>query len=266
MKLTLLGTGTSQGVPVIGCDCTVCTSDDPKDSRLRCAALLETATETIVIDVGPDFRQQMLRADVQQLDGVLITHEHNDHIIGMDDVRPFNFRQKQDMPVYAEARVQTDLRHRFGYVFAENKYPGAPSVVLRDLTPNEPIWMGQTEILPLRVFHGKLPILGFRVGDIAYLTDVKSVPEETRARLRGLKTLVTSALHFYEHHSHMNFPEALEFAEEIGAERTVFLHMSHRAGRHGVLANELPAGVELGYDGLVLPGSITPERAPGSGE
>ena len=253
MKLTLLGTGTSQGVPVIGCGCTVCASEDPHDKRLRCAALLETEHETIAIDIGPDFRQQMLRSGTRRLDGVLITHEHNDHIIGMDDIRSFNFRMRMDMPVFAEQRVQTELRKRFEYVFATHKYPGAPSVVLHDLVPNEPIRIGRTDILPLRIFHGRLPILGFRIGDVAYLTDVKSVPDETRAQLRGLKTLVTSALHFFEHHSHMNFPEALRFAEDIGAERTVLIHLSHHAGPHQRLAAGLPEGITVGFDGMELP-------------
>ena len=194
----------------------------------------------------------MLRTQTERLDAVLITHEHNDHIIGMDDVRPFNFRQRSDMPVFAEARVQAELRKRFEYVFAINKYPGAPSVVLQDLNPNEPFAIGTQSITPLRIFHGRLPILGFRAGDLAYLTDVKSVPPETRAQLRGVKVLVTSALHFFEHHSHMNFPEAIAFAREIGAERTIFIHLSHHAGRHVDLNSNLPEGMEIGYDGLEI--------------
>ena len=252
MKLTLLGTGTSQGIPVIGCDCAVCSSTDPRDKRLRCAALLETDTETLVIDVGPDFRQQMLREGVTKLDAALITHDHNDHIIGLDDIRPFNFRQRSDLPVYAEPRVQKVLLQRFEYVFAENKYPGAPSVQLRSLNPDEVLKIGETEVQVVRVQHGNLPIVGFRFGDLAYLTDVKTLPEEELEKLRGLKILVTSALHHYPHHSHMNLEEATAFAQRVGAEQTYFIHLSHHAGRHAELEQTLPPNISLGYDGLSL--------------
>ncbi len=249
----MLGTGTSQGVPVIGCGCAVCRSPDPRDKRFRCAGLFSDGLTSVLIDCGPDVRQQLLRAGTTQLDAVLITHEHNDHIIGLDDLRPFIFRQRKPFLVYAEPRVQAEIRERFAYAFAEQHYPGAPEFELRDLYPGQPINVGSLPpIMPLRVMHGPLPILGFRVSGMAYLTDVKAVPSETLAALSELDVLVTSALHDYGHHSHMSIEEAAAFAKTIDADRTYFIHMSHLAPRHRDLEARLEAVARVAYDGLVL--------------
>ena len=206
-----------------------------------------------MIDCGPDIRQQLLRADVKSLDAVVITHEHNDHLIGLDDLRPFIFKRKSAFPIYAEPRVQEDIRQRFAYAFSENPYPGAPRFELIDIKPGEGLTIGTLPtLLPLRVMHGQLPILGFRVSSTAYLTDVKSVPPQTLQALTGLDTLVTSLLHQQEHHSHMNESEALEFAGKVAAKVTRFIHMSHLAGFHANISNRLPTNMKLGFDGLEI--------------
>ncbi len=251
----MLGTGTSQGVPVIGCRCGVCLSPDPRDKRFRCAGLLSDGLTSVLIDCGPDVRQQLLRAGTTQLDAVVITHEHNDHIIGLDDLRPFIFRQRKPFLVYAEPRVQREIRERFAYAFAEQHYPGAPEFELRDLTPGEAVTVGTLPpITPLRVMHGPLPILGFRVSALAYLTDVKTVPPDTLAALEDLDHLVTSALHDHGHHSHMSIEEATAFAKTTDAGRTHFIHMSHLAPRHRDLEARLAGVAHVAYDGLVLRG------------
>ena len=228
----------------------MCTSLDARDKRLRCSALISDGTTNVLIDCGPDVRQQLLPTGIEKLDAVLITHEHNDHLIGLDDLRPFIFRQKEPVRIYAEERVQDSIRERFAYAFAKTPYPGAPRFELLSLKPHAPLHIGSLpEILPLRILHGSLPILGFRVSATAYLTDVKEVPPPTRQGLRGLDTLVTSALHHHRHHSHMTVEEAIEFAREIGATETCFIHMSHLAGRHAELSDQLPEGITLGYDG-----------------
>ena len=252
LTLQLLGTGTSQGIPVIGCGCAVCRSPDPRDKRQRCAALFSDGRTSVLVDCGPDVRQQLLRAGTTHLDAVVITHEHNDHIIGLDDLRPFIFRQGgRPFRIYAEPRVQAEIRQRFAYAFAEQHYPGAPRFELLDARPGEDIHVGTLPpIRPLRVMHGRLPILGYRVAELAYLTDVKTAPAETMHGLRGLSVLVTSALHRYEHHSHMTLLEAQAFAKTVGARATYFIHMSHLAPPHAELEAALGAGVNVGYDGL----------------
>ncbi len=253
VKITLLGTGTSQGIPVIGCECPVCRSDDPRDQRLRTAALVEWRGKTFCIDVGPDFRQQMLRAGVRRLDAILLTHEHNDHVIGLDDVRPFNFRQQRDMPVYGLPRVLDQVAQRFAYIFTEQPYPGAPRVCLHPLLPSaRPVEIEGLPVWPLEVRHGELPILGFRFADFAYLTDVKQLPPQTMAHLQGCRAIVLSALHRKPHHAHLKLEEALALLERLRPRRAWLTHLSHRMGTHREVSALLPEGVELAYDGQVI--------------
>jgi phosphoribosyl 1,2-cyclic phosphate phosphodiesterase len=237
----------------LGCDCAVCLSTDPRDKRLRTAALLQYGATTVAIDCGPDFRQQMLAAKVGHLDAIIMTHEHNDHIVGLDDVRPYNFKQMSDMPVYATPRVQEQFRQRFAYVFKEqNKYPGAPMVQLLTIDKETPFDIGDLHITPVEVMHGSLPILGFRVGNFAYLTDVRSITDQELEKLHGLDILVLNALHHSEHHSHLNLEQALALSVRIFPKKTYLIHMSHRMGLHEEIEQTLPANVFLGYDGLRL--------------
>lgn len=250
--LTFLGTGTSQGVPVIGCDCPVCRSDDPRDRRLRTAAMLDTGQSQIVIDVGPDFRQQMLRAGAANVRAVLLTHEHNDHIIGLDDLRPFNFLQWRNMPIYASERVCENVRHRFAYIFAAEKYPGAPLLELRAIDKDEPLLLEGLPVQPIEVMHGKLPVLGFRIGALTYLTDMKTIADEELEKVAGSRILVVNALHHNPHQTHLNLEEALAFVERVRPEQAYLLHCSHRMGLHAEVSAELPENVFLAYDGLQL--------------
>ena len=251
MKLTLLGTGTSQGVPVIGCDCEVCRSNDPHDNRLRSSALLTSGNTNILIDAGPDLRQQMLRAKVHHLDAILLTHEHNDHVIGLDDIRPFNFRSGQPMTIYALPRVAAEVRKRFEYVFGEY-IPGLPRIALVPLNEQTSLDIGGVHIQPIGVRHGRLPILGFRFGDLAYLTDVKTLEPAEFEKLSGLKYLVVNALHHEEHHAHLNLQEALAFVAQVQPEQAWLTHVSHRMGLARVEGPKLPPGVSLAYDGLEI--------------
>jgi len=252
LTVTFLGTGTSQGIPIIGSSHPVCLSTDPKDKRLRVSVLIEWDDHTIVVDCGPDFRQQMLRENVQSLDAVLLTHEHNDHIIGLDDVRPFNFKMRKDMPVFATARVGEDLRQRFAYIFAAQRYPGAPMVKLETISKDNSFVIDDLVIQPIEVIHGKLPILGFRFGSFTYLTDVKTISVEELEKIKGTRYLVLNALHHTEHYSHLNLTQALELAEKIQPEHTYLTHISHRMGKYQEVSKDLPEGVQLAYDGLVL--------------
>lgn len=251
LEITLLGTGTSQGVPVIGCPCPVCASSDPRDQRLRTAALIRFGQHAIAIDCGPDFRQQMLCNKVQSLDAILFTHEHNDHVIGLDDVRPFNFQKRVDMPVYCTEQVGQELRHRFAYVFAqEDRYPGAPMVRQHFITKDTPFEVCGLEVVPVEVMHGNLPVLGFRFGDFAYLTDVKTIAEQELQKVLGVRYLVINALHHKGHYTHLNLAEALALIERIQPEQAYLTHISHNMGLYTEVQPLLPPKVWLGCDGL----------------
>ena len=251
MTITFLGTGTSQGVPVIACNCEVCTSADPKDKRLRSSILIETGSKVIVIDSGPDFRYQMLRENVQHLDAIIFTHEHKDHIAGLDDVRAFNYKQKGPIDVYADTRVQLALQREFEYIFADFKYPGVPEVNMHTIGL-DPFTIDGTNFIPIEVMHYRLPVLGFRINDFTYITDAKTISEKEKEKIRGTKILVVNALQKQRHISHLTLDEAITFAKEIGAEKSCFTHISHRIGKHVDIAMELPAGIELAYDRLKL--------------
>jgi len=251
MKLTFLGTGTSQGIPVVGCHCAACSSTDSKDKRLRVAVKIEVANRTLIIDIGPDFRQQMLRTQTERVDGILITHEHMDHIAGLDDIRPFNFKHDMDMPVYAKQSVLDFLRQRHPYIF-EATYPGVPRVNLHPIDKDTPMVVAGVPVQPIEIYHGTLPILGFRIGGLAYLTDFKTIEDSELHKLENLEVLVVSALHHQAHHSHSTLEESVAFAREIGAQRTFLTHMSHRMGTHAATEKQLPNDIDisLAYDGL----------------
>ena len=252
MKITMLGTGTSQGVPVIACDCDVCSSDNIKDNRLRCSVMISYKGENFVIDSGPDFRQQMLRENVQTLSGIIFTHEHKDHVAGMDDVRAFNFKEKKDMEVYCTPQVFDALKREFSYVFADFKYPGIPKVNV-NLLENKPFQMKNgLEFNPIHVMHYKLPVFGYRIGDFTYITDAKTISESEKQKVKGSKILVVNALRKEEHLSHFNLDEALEFIEEVNPEKAYLTHISHLFGRHEEIEEMLPENVHVAYDGLTF--------------
>ena len=251
MKITFLGTGTSQGIPVISCGCEICSSKDFRDNRLRTSVLLETGDKTIVIDSGPDFRYQMLRAGVKDLDAIVFTHEHKDHIAGLDDIRPFNYLLKKDIHIYADARVQTALKREFSYIFTDLQYPGLPQIDIHDLN-GEPFTIGETLLIPIEIMHYKLPILGYRINDFTYITDAKTVSATSIEKIKGTKVLVVNALQRATHISHFNLEQAIAFAREINAETTYFTHISHNLGLHAEVEQELPPNMKLAYDGLTI--------------
>ncbi len=249
MRFTLLGTGTSQGVPIIGCTCKVCNSSNPQDQRLRTSLLIESASTTICIDIGPDFRYQMLREGVNSLDGIVITHEHNDHIAGLDEVRALNFIQNKAMPVYCTERVELALRRKFFYIFENNDYPGVPRITF-DRIDTDRFKIGDIEITPVHLKHADMPVLGFRVGDFAYITDANFISDTQLAKLVGVKYLVLDALRKEKHHSHFCLPEAMELAAVIGAKHTWFTHVSHQMGLADEVNVALPENMSLAFDGL----------------
>lgn len=251
MKLTLLGTGTSQGIPVIGCDCTVCASTNEHDKRLRSSALLQNGDVHILVDAGPDLRQQMLRTGIRHLDAILLTHEHNDHVIGLDDIRPFNFRSGHPMSVYAQERVASDVRKRFAYIFGD-PIPGLPRVELHTIDQDTPLQIKGLNIQPVGIWHGRLPILGFRFGELAYLTDVKTISPAEMNKLAGIRLLVINALRQRPHTTHLSLEEALALIETVQPEQAWITHISHEMGLADDVAPTLPSHVSLAYDGLSI--------------
>lgn len=252
MKITFLGTGTSQGVPFIGCDCPVCTSADKRNDRLRTSVWIDTPEASVVIDSGPDFRQQMLRYNVRRLDAIVFTHGHKDHVAGMDDVRAYNFHDKKAMNVYADLNTQEVLKREFQYVFQEPNYPGIPQVDLNTINGDKLFNVNGLEFNPIKVLHYKLEVLGFRIGDFTYITDANYISPEQLDKAKGSKVLVLNALRHEAHPSHFTLKEAIEVATAIGAENTYFTHISHQLGLHDEVEATLPEGTHLAYDGLTL--------------
>ena len=251
MKITILGSGTSQGVPVIGCHCEVCGSLDFRDKRLRSSIHLEVDGKSFVIDSGPDFRQQMLRERIEKLDALIFTHEHKDHTAGMDDIRSFNFLQKKDMPIYGRSHVIEQLKREFAYVFSASKYPGVPRVRVHEIE-NQAFEVEGIMVQPIEVMHYKLPVFGYRIKDFAYITDMKTISDKEVEKLKNLDALVLNALQKTEHLSHLTLEEAIAFADKIGAKKTYFTHLSHRMGKHTEVEKELPENILIAHDGLQI--------------
>ena len=252
MKITILGTGTSQGIPVIGCKCDACVSNDTRDNRLRSCVLIESQGTNVLIDTGPDLRQQMLKSETNQINAILYTHEHSDHVAGLDDIRPFNFMQRIDMPFYGLSRVLKDIEYRFAYVFRENPYPGSPKASLNPLTPAKKFSVDKLEIIPIEVMHGILPILGYRFGDFSFITDASSLSEKSKNLIRDSKVLILNALQKEKHYSHFTLSEAIDTIQELGVEKAYITHVSHRMGPSKEWEKELPDNIFPAYDGLEI--------------
>ena len=252
MKITILGSGTSQGVPVIGCDCEVCRSNDLKDKRLRTSALIQTDQTTICIDAGPDFRQQMLRENVKHLDAILITHHHKDHIGGLDDVRSFNFLQKISMPIYASPNAQEEIKREYSYAFVDKEelYPGAPTYNIIDIVDNKPIKINELVIEPIPLTHFKMLCYAFRIGNFAYVTDFNYMSEKSFEKLKGVEYLIIEALRHEKHYSHISLPEAIDIAQRLNVKKAWFTHISHSIGKADEVNKTLPSNMMLAYDGL----------------
>lgn len=251
MKIQILGSGTSTGVPQIGCTCPVCISSDPKDHRLRASAIVETEDNTrILIDCGPDFRAQVLTLPFRKIDGVLITHEHYDHVGGLDDLRPFC--RFGEIPIFAEDYVAKNLRSRMPYCFLDHTYPGVPNIPLREIAPRVPFLINHTEIVPIRIMHGRLPILGYRIGNVGYITDMLTIPEESYEQLSGLNVLIMNSLRLADHPTHQKLEHALQVAQRICANETYLIHMSHDMGLHAEVDGRLPEHIHLAYDGMII--------------
>ena len=250
MKLTFLGTGTSCGVPTIGCQCYTCSSTDPHDKRLRCSALIETEQTRLLIDCGPDFRQQIMPQPFRKIDGILITHAHYDHMGGMDDIRPYC--QFGEINVYADPIARRGMLEMLPYCFAEHRYPGVPAIQLHEIHKHEVFSIGDLNIVPFQVMHHDLPILGYRIGPLAYITDMKTIDEREIPYIEGCDTLVVNALRQKPHHSHQTLDEAVAFARRIRARQTWLIHSSHDIGRHAEVNASLPATIQMAYDGQVI--------------
>jgi phosphoribosyl 1,2-cyclic phosphate phosphodiesterase len=251
LKITFLGTGTSSGVPMIGCECEVCTSTDKKDNRLRSSILVQSSTTTLVVDTGPDFRYQMLRQKIKHLDAVVFTHPHKDHLAGLDDIRAFNFFSKKPMELFADSLTEEAVRRDFHYAFSDTKYPGIPELNLNTITL-EPFIVGDIPIIPILVWHLKMPVLGFRFGKFTYITDANRIEEAGKEKIRGSEVMVLNALRKQKHIAHFSLEEAVEVAQELKVPMTYFTHISHQLGRHWDIESELPDGIHLAYDGLEL--------------
>lgn len=250
-RLTFLGTGTSQGVPMIGCGCEVCRSEDPRDKRLRASVYVEHEGLRILVDAGPDFRYQMLREGISGVDAILLTHNHKDHVGGLDDIRAFNYHEKKATQIYCEKHVEDSLRMEYSYAFAEKKYPGAPEWNV-NLIDNEPFVINGVEIIPIRGMHYKLPVLGYRFGNIAYCTDMNYIPDEEFNKLKGLDHFIINCVRRGKHISHYSLEEAVEVASKVGAAHTWLTHLSHQLPPHAELTAELPQGILPAYDGLII--------------
>lgn len=251
MKITFLGTGTSQGIPVIACDCAVCRSSDFRDKRLRTSIWIQIDDKSFVIDTGPDFRQQMLRADVRKLDAAIFTHPHKDHTAGLDDIRAYNHLQKKDMPIYGRESTLNQLKTEFAYAFSAYRYPGVPQFETH-LIENEPLEIEGVKFIPIDVLHHKMPVFGFRIGDFTYITDVNYISEIEQEKIKGSRVLVIDTLQKEQHLSHYNLSQALDMIDKLNVPQNYLIHMSHKLGLHESVEKELPAHVRLSYDGLVL--------------
>ena len=252
MKITFLGTGTSQGVPIIGCDCNVCTSTDKKDKRLRTSIWIQTENTSVVIDSGPDFRYQMLRANVRKLDALVFTHGHKDHTAGMDDVRAYNYFQKKAMEVYATEPTQDILRKEFSYVFENKSYPGIPEINLNTIRNDESFFINELEFIPIRVMHYKLEVLGFRIGNFTYITDANYIAPHELAKAKGSEVFVLDALRHEPHISHYTLAEAIDISKLVDAGNTYFTHISHQLGTDNEVSGSLPPKMHLAFDGLEI--------------
>jgi phosphoribosyl 1,2-cyclic phosphate phosphodiesterase len=251
LKITFLGTGTSSGVPMIGCSCEVCTSADKKDKRLRSSILVESETTSIVVDTTPDFRYQMLRANVKKLDAVLFTHPHKDHIAGLDDVRAFNFFQHKPMELYANSLTEESIKREFAYAFSDKKYPGIPNLNLNTID-DKPFVIGDIVVIPILVWHLKMPVLGFRFGRFTYITDANRIDDEEKEKIKGSEVLVLNALRKETHISHFTLDEAVAMVQELGVPNGYFTHISHQLGKHNNINAALPAGIKLAHDHLTI--------------